>query len=160
MTKEVQYKECSRAAINESSIRFSLHRLDKGDKPLIKVEQDIDSMIRFFEKFASTDLFNKLASKIQIFLGRNDYLKYYLSNSQQALDTYFLQRSSPEKELKILQTDKQFTGTRIHLFAYSFSFLVTDLPPSALYRLFCPQSKFMTGEAPFQNEQDMGSLIT
>ncbi len=64
ITKEEQYKECSRAAINESSIRFSLNRLDKGDKPLIKVEQDIDSMIRFFLKFASTELFNKLASKI------------------------------------------------------------------------------------------------
>jgi hypothetical protein len=70
------------------------------------VEQDIDSMISFFLKFASSELFNKLASKIHLFQGRNDYLKYYLSKSQNALDAYFQARSSPEKELKILQTDK------------------------------------------------------
>jgi hypothetical protein len=64
IAKELQYKECSRAAINESSIRFSLNRIDKGDRPFIKVEQDIDSMISFFVKFASSELFNKLASKI------------------------------------------------------------------------------------------------
>lgn len=53
ITKEEQYKECCKAAINESSIRFSLNRIDKGDKPLKKVEQDIDAMISFFQKFAS-----------------------------------------------------------------------------------------------------------
>jgi hypothetical protein len=68
---------------------------------------------------------------------------------QQAIDNHFRNTSSAAKELKILETDKQFTGTRFQLFAYCFSNLLVYTPPSALYRLFCPQNDFISGNTQF-----------
>ena len=51
-------------------------------------------------------MFNKIASKINLFMGRTEILKYYLSKSQIALDNKFRSSSKGEIELKILETDK------------------------------------------------------